>query len=312
MHARQEVPQGLRRLAERQAGALSGDQVRAAGVGEHVVRRLVREGAWARLARGTYGLGPPTWLQAAWSGLLIGGERAVLGLAAAARLYGFGEESFPIEIYAGRGVERRDPRWRFIDAVRTGWGTPRRTSREQTVLELARTMTEAEAVDLVLRAAVAGNLRPGRLRELATAGPHRHRPLLVSVANDLATGAASPLELRYLWDVERSHDLPVGVRQGSPSRAYRCDVWYEGFNLIVELDGRSYHRGLAAAADLDRDTLHQALGVATVRFTWEQVADYPCRVAARVAGALRAGGWDGRATSCWRCRRSQDGGFSGQ
>lgn len=302
MHARQEVPEGLRQLAQGQAGALSRTQVAAAGIRQPVIDRLVAEGEWRRIARGIYGLSPPTWLQAAWSGLLIGGGRAVLGLAAAARLHGFGDEGFPIEVYAGRAVACRDQRWRFIDAVRTGRGSPRRTGREETVLELARTMTEDETVALVLKALGAGPVRPGRLRQLAQSAPHRHRHLLTSLATDLAAGALSPLELRYLWDVERAHGLPGAVRQGSPSHTFRCDAWYEGFNLIVELDGRAYHRGVALGVDLERDTRHQAQGVTTIRFTWEQVTRYPCHVAARVAGALRAGGWAGQAACCQKCR----------
>ena len=70
----------------------------------------------------------------------------------------------------------------------------------------------------------------------------------------------------------------MAERQLSPLSGYRGDVWYSEYGVIIELDGRAYHRGQTALDDMDRDNDHQLVGVVTLRFGWRQVAVAPCRV----------------------------------
>lgn len=111
----------------------------------------------------------------------------------------------------------------------------------------------------------------------------------------------APWRSDYARDVERGHGLPRAVRQSGPSRRYRSDVWYRDFGVIVELDGRLHHQGLAAFGDMSRDNLHRLRGSITLRFGWAHVAGEPCLVARQVAAALSAGGWNGSLTRCQRC-----------
>ena len=68
--------------------------------------------------------------------------------------------------------------------------------------------------------------------------------------------------------------------------------------MLVELDGRACHSGMAAVDDMDRDNDHQLVGVITIRLGWRQVVTRPCQTAAKVGRALRNHGWQGRLRSC--------------
>jgi hypothetical protein len=90
---------------------------------------------------------------------------------------------------------------------------------------------------------------------------------MADILGDVAAGAESPLEMKYLHDVERPHGLPPGNRQqrryGLP---YLSDVGYDEFRVLVELDGYR-----------------------------------PCVVAFQIASALVARDWNGVPTRCPRC-----------
>lgn len=97
----------------------------------------------------------------------------------------------------------------------------------------------------------------------------------MEVLNDVATGAYSVLEHRYLTRVERPHGLPTAKRQRTVSTgrtsAYR-DVEYLGLSTIVELDGRLGHEETNDRwVDMDRDidAARAALGgLSAAVLTW--------------------------------------------
>jgi hypothetical protein len=104
-------------------------------------------------------------------------------------------------------------------------------------------------------------------RELDERARHRHRALLRDLLSDVEVGAESPIELRYLRDVERPHGLPKGNRQQSRSGLpYQTDVDYKEFSLIVELDGRVDHEGVGRFRDMDRDNRHALVDAVTLRY----------------------------------------------
>jgi very-short-patch-repair endonuclease len=138
-------------------------------------------------------------------------------------------------------------------------------------------------------------------RLLADTTRHPNRRLIDELVGEVASGSRSPLEVRYACDVERAHGLPDAVRQEGPVSRYATDVWYVEYALVVELDGRQYHRG-RALADMDRDNDHFVVGVATLRFGWRHVVGTPCRTARTVAAALQNRGWPGPLRPCPRCR----------
>lgn len=150
---------------------------------------------------------------------------------------------------------------------------------------------------------------PARARyspRLAERSRHRHRAALELVLSDVASGAESALEIRYLNDVERAHGLPAGRRQEPADRtgaaALRLrDVAYPDQRVVVELDGRLGHEQPAdRLRDGRRDRDSAVDGWLTLRAFWADVTPSPCALATDVAAVLR-GGWLGRPH---RCRRS--------
>jgi hypothetical protein len=119
---------------------------------------------------------------------------------------------------------------------------PPRTRVEDSVLDLIGTMTSLdEAVSLISRAV--GRRRttaPLILAALASRPRMRWRADIIRVLGIAAEGAHSLLEYRYVTRVERPHRLPRGARQRrvsqGGSRQYQ-DVSYDGYMLVVELDG---------------------------------------------------------------------------
>jgi very-short-patch-repair endonuclease len=304
------MPDELLSLADTQAGALSHTQIVRAGVTDDVLPRLVRTGVLRRVARGVYTMGPDSWEQQVWAGLLIGGRHAVIGGRAAALLWKLSLDKPcrnasepPIDVYVGtsHSTLRSTNRWHFIRNDRVGVSEPRRTSIAQTIVDLAQTMTGDQLASVV-----------GQTRRWVTAQQiiqvldqtprHRQRALLRDVVADVDDGATSPLERRYVHDVERAHGLPHALRQAKPISLFTVDNLYDPYDIIVELDSAAYHRGVAAAQDLNRDQLHRQSGFDTLRYTWTDVVDHPCRTARYVAEALSGRGWTGTLTTCPKCR----------
>jgi hypothetical protein len=144
-------------------------------------------------------------------------------------------------------------------------GSPPRLTVEDTVLDLATTGSDGDVVTLLADALRLRLTTPSRLRAaLGRRARHPRRRLLTELLTD-ADGIESGLELAYLRDVERAHDLPRAMRQGGlPDLPYRTGVDYDEFGLPVELDGRRGHEGAARFRDMNRDNRHVLRGKPTL------------------------------------------------
>src|SRR6185295_19768087 len=94
-------------------------------------------------------------------------------------------------------------------------GAPPRLTVEDTVLDLsAEGSVTSDLVALVTKA-VQGRRTTSRrlLKAMNKRSRYKHRKLLGDILRDVAVGAESPLEMRFLHDVERPHGLPRGNRQ---------------------------------------------------------------------------------------------------
>jgi very-short-patch-repair endonuclease len=67
-------------------------------------------------------------------------------------------------------------------------------------------------------------------------------------------------------------------------------VLYEGYGLIVELDGRAAHPGDTRWNDIQRDNAALASGLVTLRYGWDDLRMRPCVVADQVYHALSRSG----------------------
>ena len=69
---------------------------------------------------------------------------------------------------------------------------------------------------------------------------------------------------------------------------FEVDAYFPEQRLIVELDGGDFHRDRSVfESDRERDAVHLADGVPTLRITWDRLVDTPEREALRLRAILR-------------------------
>jgi Transcriptional regulator, AbiEi antitoxin len=267
VYRRHEVSDRLLQLAALQAHVVTREQAVGHGMSRHSISRLVESGSWRRLARGLF-------LTVHWSrrGTRSHGAAccSVVNLRGSVRsrpvtlhqLLRQAPNPLDMLVPHQRRIEVPGP-WLFIReraGVRPARSVkePPRLTVESTVLDLTDVRDAGEVVELVTTAVQRRLTTVKRLRHgLDARARHRHRALLHDLLADVGAGAESPIELRYLRDVERPHGLPKGSRQQSRSGLpYMSDVDYTEFGLIVELDGRAGHEGIGRFRDMDRDNRH--------------------------------------------------------
>jgi hypothetical protein len=275
-----DLPQ-LGRLASRQWGVVTRDQLAALGLGANGLARWIRAGRLIRIYRGVYALGHDRlrregrWLAA----VMACGPGAALSHRDAAALWELRQSSSAlIDVSVASRNGRKRP---GIRVHRSGRLPPTEvTVREgipvttvaRTLLDLAdvldrqalkRAITQAEYLnrfDLTALNAVVQN-NPGRrgakLLEAATGRRHRTR---------------SGLELRFLGLLERH-----GVEEpdsGVWIEGYEADFMWPDAGLIVELDGAAAHSTRAAfSADRLRDRRLWTAGFRTMRLTDDALDD---------------------------------------
>ena len=304
MHARRSPSPALDRLSDAQEGTITRAQA-LPDVGEHAIARLLRQGHWSVVTPGIYATTrTPSARHRLWAGALLGGSTAALGGEAALFLAGLRPEPASIETWVPLGV-RRDPRpgWQF---PRDGWerlpharGMLPSIRTDEAILDVSRSLDPEDWIGLVAAAARERLVSLAELKRRAEARPRiARRSMLLAVLADFQ-GIESTLELAYMRDVERRHGLPTATRQVVVIAGSRSDVRYDGYSLLVELDGR-HHIG-REFRDLDRDNAHGVLGETTLRYGSRDVRTRPCRVAWQVGAALARRGWTGTPRRCPRC-----------
>lgn len=308
-----EARSKLRPLAVAQAGVVSRGQALAHGVSARTIERLVGEQQWRRLDPGVFLTfdDEPSFEARAWAGVLIGGDGARLASSTAAHLQGLTDDvPDTITVLVPHHVRL---------AARTGWEFPREregvrdtasrgeppcTTVEDTVLDLCASGQPEDSVAWLTTAVQRRLVAPAQLRRaLLRRRRFRHRSVVAGLLAEVAEGAQSPIEVTYLRDVERAHDLPLGVRQlvSADGSAIR-DVWYVDYGVAVELDGRVGHEGMGRFRDMNRDNEAALTSVLTLRYGHHDLHARPCDVALQVAEALVRRGWDGLPARCPRCR----------
>jgi hypothetical protein len=308
------VIESLDELLTRQANVLARAQAHAHGISDGQIRTHVGAGRWQRVYEGVFATftGPLPAEASWWAALLYAGSGAVLSHATAAELHDLAARSDNVHVTvpAARKVTRQ-PGLIVHRSRRLGHDdvhpslVPPRTRVERTVLDLvdaARTLNDAVAVmaDAVQRRRTS----PDRLlTALQERSDIRWRRRLLPVLADVATGAHSLLEVRYLR-VERRHGLPVGRRQHRIRDGRRLsvvDVDYEEFGVCTELDGRLGHADVRGRwRDMDRDNAAATHGRLVLRYGHRDLVGRGCRVAGQVATVLGQRGWRGTPQRCGR------------
>ena len=250
-------------LAEHQDGVASRSQLAALGISRHEVRSEVDGGHWRRHGRQTISVhtGPLTTLARCWAALFETGTAiaAIDGVTSLqhAGLTGYVDDSLHVSAVHNHNTERL-PGVRIHKVIRrvTGelieTGLPRTrpevaairaahwaTSDRQAALILL--MTVQQRLTTPMRLAAAQRLVRGRTR----------RAFIRAVVRDIAFGVQSLGELDFAR-LCRARGLPEPARQvvrQTPGGRIYLDVGWDGFNLVVEVDGAQHRWGLAVTKD---------------------------------------------------------------
>jgi very-short-patch-repair endonuclease len=201
-----------------------------------------------------------------------------------------------VRVHRSRHAESR------VDELHWPW----RTRVEETILDLAETGTVDDVTALPGRAFQRGATTEVTLRALLHGRSRHRRRRLDDALGDVAGGAESAMELRFLRDVERAHGLPTGRRQlvTTIGGARLHDVAYDEQRVVVELDGRLGHDGEDRVRDGVRDRQSATRRWLTVRAFWRDVAGRPCELTAELGEVLQTRGWDGAPHPCRRLGRA--------
>jgi Transcriptional regulator, AbiEi antitoxin len=297
---------------ERQQGVLTREQAIDGGLSRHAIAARVESGRWQRLHRGVFVTfsGPVPRSSLLWGAVLRAGEDAVLSHATAAEIWKLSDQpsaSIHVSVPKQAGsliipglVLHYSSR---LPGARHPARLPPQTTLEETVLDLADVSRTAEdAVAWAIKACQRRLSTPDRITAaLASRNRVRWRRDLTDAVAEVRTGVHSPLELRYLRDVERRHGLPRGDRQAVTirrgARQY-ADVRYTEYGVVVELDGVLAHPAEARKHDSRRDNANTLDGFQTLRYGWVPVAYHACTVALEVADLLWKRGWGGFLRRC--------------
>ncbi len=302
----------LRVVIAQQRGLVTRQQCLSAGMTDRAIDHRLRVKRWIAIRRGVYLTVPGRsgWWWEATSALLSVGSGAAWAFGTAGFAQGL-VRTAPKSVHllvdaaqtpqAPQGVHVH--RSRHADARVDDLHWPWRTRPEETILDLAENGTVDEVTALLGRAFQRGLTTEATLRALLEArARHSRRRLLDDLLADVAGGAESPLEVRYLRDVERAHGLPRGRRQVPLTiGAVRVhDIAYEAQRVLVELDGRLGHEGEDRIRDGVRDRRSATQAWLTVRAFWRDVDGSPCELATEVGEVLQRRGWRDQPHPCRR------------
>lgn len=306
-----DIPAAAAEIARWQSGAISRRQLLDAGLTSQMITTRLERRRWQLLYRGVYAVfnGPPPRDTRLWAALLRTGDGAVLSHLTAAELHGLVDspaEAIYVTIPASRRVTTRGIVVRIsgrVGGARQPNREPPRTSVEETVLDLAQLSgTFDEACGWITRACGRRLTTETKLRSaLALRKKMRWRSEFDDVLAAAGSGIHSVLEYRYVRDVERAHGLPRSrhqVRVVIDGKVVYRDVYYEEYQLAVELDGQLAHPDDERWRDSHRDNQASARGVQTCRYGWRDVYAHPCETALLQAQVLRQRGWLGTPRPC--------------
>ena len=271
------VERRIAAIAGEQYGLVITIQLLELGLDKSAITRRVQAGLLHRIYRGVYAVGHLALsLEARWKAATLScGEGAVLSHRSAAELWRMLEPSAgPIHV-AVVTPGGRSPR-QGIEIHRL----PSLQSRDITIHN-GIPATRPQQTLLDLRATIP----PGELRLALRQAEYLKLPVDASAI--VPDRAASELELRFLA-LCRRHRLPA-PETNVLIAGMRVDFLWRSARLIVETDGRAYHRGLVAATDdRARDARLAALGYEVWRLSWRQVVHERAATAKLIRQRLRS------------------------
>ena len=289
-----EVKQQVARLARRQRGFVTRRQLLDAGLGAEAVKSWVKADRLHPVHAGVYALGhEPTALQdQAFAAILACGDGAVLSHASAASVWGLHKHwtaPFHVTVATARrrpGIvtHRAQLHERDFD---NHIGLPV-TSPSRTLLDNASELTEKALTRAV------NDLLRGHLLVLdylaATLDCYPRHPATARLRGFVQAPAgptASEFEDAFTGFCAR-FGLPQPLINTTIA-GFEVDAYFPDQRVIVELDGWGFHSSRASFEnDRERDATMLALGIVTVRITWNRLIKTPEREAERLLVILNA------------------------
>jgi hypothetical protein len=276
------------RLAKEQHGIVARRDLLALGFSKDAIDHRIVTGRLHPVHRGIYAVGfPVTTREGHWmAAVLACGEGAALSHRSAAALWGFGRErSGWIDVSVRRqcrhrrgGIRARSRPTLPSAHVGIQAGIPL-TQPVRTLVDLATELDTRSLERVVNEADKRDFIDPDALREslaefTGEPGVCRLRTLL-----DRHTFRLSDSDLELLFHpIAASAGLPPAMTKAMVN-GYEVDFFWPALGLVVETDGRRYHRTPAAQArDRLRDQTHTAAGLTPLRFTHWQVRYERARV----------------------------------
>ena len=276
----------------RQDGVITLTQALRAGLSQDAVDRRVHAGAWRRCARGVYFADDRPFTESARirSSVWAHGDHAVAHGLTAAWWHGLTREApYDVEVTvprskSGRASGPATVRRRDLSSVDVALRRNLRvTAIPLTVLEAVAVARSRAIMDSALQRGVS-------LEQLQSAQARNARRHGAGFADQLlreaADGARSEAE-RLLIRLLRAAKIS-GWKANHPVCGYVVDVAFPKQKLALEVDGWAFHTDQAAFQhDRRRQNRIALRGWQVLRFTWLDLTEYPQRVIAEIAAALR-------------------------
>lgn len=287
--------------ARGQAGVITRAQLRAFGLCDRTVTRMVASRALDRQAPGVFLVrgAPRSHLTAVWSTLLCTG--GVLGFGSAANMWGFVPR--PDRVHVVVPESRRPGRppgaqvhrvFVPVNATTTHRGVPM-TTPTWSLLDHLGDLDHSSAVRLADRALQRGWFTVADLSRRLTEYPYRRgNGRLRAVASVVGDGAAAQSE-RVLHRLLRRAAID-GWHANHPVRAQGSliavvDVAFPERLLAVEVDGWAYHSDVDRfQRDRRRQNALTSMGWTVLRFTWADLTERPEYVIGTIRFHLRTSG----------------------
>ncbi len=290
------VASGIVRLSRRQNGAITIDQLRAAGLTRDAIRARVARGRLVPLFRGVYALGDPALLPlvGATGAVLSLGPTALLSHRSAAALLGLAvadEQTVDVTVVGCNRRARPGIRIHRVRALDPRDVTRREklalTSAPRTLVDFAAQASSSELGDAFAEARAKRLLTDRALQGALARVPSNHRGAAVIRAMLREGGTYDRSKAERLM---RAHLRSAGLPQPEVNRiiaGHLADFLWRDQKLIVEVDGYGTHGNRQAfEADRRRDRAHVAAGYVVIRVTWWQLQHEPIAVIAAIAQAI--------------------------
>jgi hypothetical protein len=288
-----KIQAAIAKLAYRQQGNVTRQQLLDLGLGREAIKSLLRTRRMFRVYRGVYAVGRPPRTNVEWAAAaaLACGPGAALSHFSALALWGFVKE-WPtrpeVTLLRDRrpaGIKLHAPTTLHRSReLTTNYGI-RVTSPARTLLDCAPHMSEKALTRAVNDGLLSNRLQRSALEELLGRHPrhpgaNRLRPFVHT--DDGPT--RSEFEDDFL-DFCKRFGLPRPTMAAKVGR-YTVDALFEAERVIVELDGYRFHSSRESfESDRARDVDTLALGYETARLTWGRLTESE---ADRLRAILRA------------------------